>query len=92
MSAIRTGVLAQLLAPPNPAHRQHAGEIHFVGRQCPRDPTHWHMDPPVIHCGLDLQWTAPYLRVIDNPGDDATDESAAWLPPVPTQRKEPHHV
>jgi hypothetical protein len=29
-----------------------------------------------------------YLRPIRDPGDDARDESAAWLPPVPTQTKE----
>jgi hypothetical protein len=29
------------------------------------------------------------LRPIRDPGEDARDESAAWLPPVPTQTKEP---
>jgi hypothetical protein len=28
------------------------------------------------------------LRPIRDPGDDAQDESKAWLPPVPTQHKE----
>lgn len=28
------------------------------------------------------------LMPIDNPGDDAVDESAAWLPPVPTLEPE----
>lgn len=28
------------------------------------------------------------LRPIRDPGDDAQDESKAWLPPVPTQTKE----
>jgi hypothetical protein len=28
------------------------------------------------------------LRPIRDPGDDATDESHAWLPPVPTTTKE----
>jgi hypothetical protein len=29
------------------------------------------------------------LRPIRNPGDDASDESLAWLPPVPTKQREP---
>jgi hypothetical protein len=29
-----------------------------------------------------------YLKPIRDPGDDATDESKAWLPPVPTTTKE----
>jgi hypothetical protein len=28
------------------------------------------------------------LRPIRDPGDDATDESHAWLPPVPTKERE----
>jgi hypothetical protein len=78
MSLIRPGVLVQLLPPPNQLHRKHAGEIHFVRRQNNLDQTHWHMDPPVIDCGLDLQWTAPYMRALRDPGDDAQDESLSW--------------
>jgi hypothetical protein len=29
------------------------------------------------------------LRPLRDPGDDAVDESAAWLPPVPTRDKVP---
>jgi hypothetical protein len=31
-----------------------------------------------------------YLRPIRDPGDDAVDESKAWLPPVPLPTIEPH--
>jgi hypothetical protein len=78
MSLIRPGVLVQLLPPPNPLHRQHAGEIHVVGRRNHLDPTHWHMDPPLVHGGLDLQWTAPYMRVLRDPDDNEQDESLSW--------------
>lgn len=32
------------------------------------------------------------LIPFDEPGDDAVDESKAWLPPVPTTKKEELHV
>jgi hypothetical protein len=95
---IRPGVLVQILSAPNPEHRQHAGEIHVVGEMAKRlfngDEPAWHMDPPILHCGgrMNLQWTAKYLRVLRNPGDDEQDESLRYLPPAPTSTKVPEGV
>jgi hypothetical protein len=33
-----------------------------------------------------------YLRPIRDPGDDAVDESAAWLPPVPLPAIDPEMI
>jgi hypothetical protein len=38
------------------------------------------MDPPLVHGGLDLQWTAPYMRVLRDPDDNEQDESFRWAP------------
>lgn len=45
----------------------------------------YEVEPPLINAYGDRQEIVPesYLRKIDNPGDDAVDESVAWLPPVP---------
>jgi hypothetical protein len=47
----------------------------------------WSIDPPLpSHMAGVLADVAPddWLRPIRDPGDDAIDESRAWVPPVPT--------
>ena len=36
-----------------------------------------------LYPGAEAWFADMYLRPIRDPGDDTTDESAAWLPPVP---------
>jgi hypothetical protein len=50
----------------------------------------WMTDPPIIDPadGREVHLDDSHLRPIRDPGDDAADESHAWLPPVPTATKE----
>ena len=50
----------------------------------------WFIDPPLAVQFPDVpDWVADAaLRPIRDAGDDAADESHAWLPPVPTTTKE----
>lgn len=53
----------------------------------------WLIDPPLPdHANIGMCQFAPdaWLRPIRDPGDDAVDESKAWLPPVPLPTIEPH--
>ncbi len=62
----------------------------------------WTYDPPVIISprvfAIDPSVAAAnfvpdkYLKPIDNPPDNAVDESARWLPPVPQTEKESDHA
>ena len=66
---------------------QHTGKIVQVVRLLPGyfSPT-WETIPELIDrdgtiCDVDDS----HLKPIRDPGDEATDESKAWLPPVPTK-------
>lgn len=52
----------------------------------------WVYEPRFIAAdGVAVEWLEDCcLRPIRDPGDDAVDESKAWLPPVPLPTIEPH--
>ena len=86
---LKIGTLVQCLGgTPNLEHRKFAGTVHTVAEQVARGPRGepaYHLDPPTCaDCGLPLTWSKKYLRIIDNPSDDAVDEALAWKP-VPNE-------
>jgi hypothetical protein len=48
----------------------------------------WDMRCEIYPPGTEVLMADVCLRPIRNPGDDAVDESHAWLPPVPAARPE----
>jgi hypothetical protein len=75
-------------------HPQNLGRIVQVVRAYPYMQNAWWVKhngrPGVSLNGLVMEgWSFDHeLRPIRDPGDDAADESHAWLPPVPTTTKE----
>lgn len=91
----KQGDLARIVAPGKPAHgyivrcvelRTHGKD--YQGRVFQDD--FWLVDPhvPMENGELGNAARDANLRPIRDPGDDAIDESRAWLPPVPTPNKE----
>lgn len=86
---MKTGDIVICLRAPNTAHQRFEGairsigEVSFVGRFG----VHWKLEPPTSIGGFELVWSAAYLRKVDAPNDDATDETLGWLP-VPTKETE----
>lgn len=70
--------------PPNTAHQKFVGVIRQVGEVVCQDylGKHWQLVPPTLVGACNLQWTSKYLRKLEDPSDDAVDESSAWLPPI----------
>lgn len=76
---------------PNPSHRLFAGTVHTVRElACQTDFGNrhgrlWFLDPPTMcrmegFSYLELTWSADYLTVLRNPGEDAKDEILRPLP------------
>lgn len=92
----KQGDLARIVAPDDPAHGYIVRCLYLVHHALNADGEVvqgdlWRVDPDVPmtngkpgNCVRDAN-----LRPIRDPGDDAVDESRAWLPPVPTPTKEP---
>lgn len=79
---MKTGDLVVCLLTPNPAHHRFEGAIRRIGPvENIVNGTHWHLDPPTMLGGRSLLWNARVLRKIDNPGDDAVDETLLWTTP-----------
>ena len=92
---IKIGTLVQCLGgTPNPAHHKFAGTIHTVRERVFRgtnaEPAYF-LEPPTDVNGMtfrdgrpfELSWSRKYLRILDNPSDDAVDQTLLWKP-VPT--------
>jgi hypothetical protein len=83
MSKIQPGSLVMLLPCPQPEANKHAGEVHVVGDRSPGpgpNKIYWKMDPPVVTSdGRFIAWEEAHLRLIDNPPDDAVDETLVGL-------------
>ena len=69
------------------------GKFVRVLRSYPRKDSWWMVCQSVLHgqfsdwpAGAEVATYDAFLRPIRDPGDDARDESLAWLPPVPTEK------
>ena len=68
----------------------HLGVIVTVLR--PYTDRHWRAEWVIEYRGKEYAAWDRFLRPIRDPGDDARDESWAYLPPVPTTTKKPEHA
>jgi hypothetical protein len=69
----------------SPLCPEYLGRIIVVGEVemlygCP----HWTAVPPIFRDGFEMAFEDSTLCPIRDPGEDAKDESLAYLPPVPT--------
>jgi hypothetical protein len=77
--------LAVVIRPSKCGHPPRVGAVVRVAEISWMFPDCWVTDPPIVDPadGREVHIEDIHLRPIRDPGDDAVDESAAWLPPVP---------
>lgn len=88
---VRPGDLAMIVGASDEHGAPHVGKVVQVLAPSAYYPKCWETGPLLHSCinGCRIAWLDAHLRPIRDPGDDACDESAAWLPPVPSPAKEP---
>lgn len=75
--------------------KQDSAGLNLLGRvltivgPCPEFQDSWVTVPKFFCRGQEVSFPDATLMPIRFPGADARDQSAAWLPPVPTLTKEP---
>ena len=77
-----------IVVKTHPMHSQHLGKILQITMPAPF-PDEW-LTEPELRCTKTnhlLSVKEPYVKKIEDPGDDATDETLEWLP-VPNKQEE----
>jgi hypothetical protein len=90
----KPGELAIVVGGYDPMCPPPLGAIVRVTRPNCHFPTCWEMSPPVFdpRDGCEVVIEDRHLLPIRDPGDDAVDESKAWLPPVPLPTIDPEMI